>query len=111
MSETESGLKNILGNYQDRNTLKENTAFKNLQENLADENSFLWIGNTQNLGKQWQLKKGSPKIKDLPFDDYPLVAFQGVAENGFTHLHFSLQKNLATTSKGSVSNALSLIHI
>ena len=55
MSETESGLKNILGNYQDRNTLKENTAFKNLQENLADENSFLWIGNTQNMGKQWQL--------------------------------------------------------
>ena len=108
MSETESGLKNILGNYQDRNTLKENTAFKNLQENLADENSFLWIGNTQNLGKQWQLKKGSPKIKDLPFDDYPLVAFQGVAENGFTHLHFSLQKNLATTSKGSVSNAYTL---
>jgi len=108
MSETESGLKNILGNYQDRNTLKENTAFKNLQENLADENSFLWIGNTQNLGKQWQLKKGSPKIKDLPFDDYPLVAFQGVAENGFTHLHFSLQKNLATTSKGSVSNAYTM---
>lgn len=108
MSETESGLKNILGNYQDRNTLEGNTAFKKLQENLADENSFLWIGNTQNLGKHWQLKKGSPKIKDLPFDDYPLVAFQGVAENGFTHLHFSLQKNLKAKNNGGVDNAYTL---
>lgn len=105
MSETESGLKNILGNYLDRNTLDRNPAFKNLQEKLTDENSFLWIGNTKNLVKHWQQTKGSEKLKDLPIEEYPLAAFQGVAEENFTHLHFNLQKKVPSESKGGIKNA------
>jgi hypothetical protein len=108
MSETESGLKNILGNYLDRNTLDQNSAFVGLKEKLADENSFLWIGNTKNLVMHWQQNKGPLKIKDLDVDAYPFAAFQGVAEESFTHLHFSLEKNLLTENKGGVNNAYTL---
>ncbi len=108
MSETESGLKNILGNYLDRNTLDQNPAFVGLKEKLAGENSFLWIGNRKNLVKYWPQNEGPSKIEDLNVDAYPLAAFQGVAEENFTHLHLSLEKNLLTQNKGGVNNAYTL---
>tara|TARA_B100001175_G_scaffold317812_1_gene336664 strand:- start:401 stop:2803 length:2403 start_codon:yes stop_codon:yes gene_type:complete len=108
MSETESGLKNILRSYLDRNTLDRIPAFKNLQEKLADESSFLWIGNVKNLLKHWQENKATENLKNLSIEEYPLGAFQGVAEDNFTHLHFSLQKNLPSENKAGVKNAYSL---
>ena len=108
MSETESGLKNILRSYLDRNTLDRIPAFKNLQEKLADENSFLWIGNVKNLLKHWQKNKTTENLKNLSIEEYPLAAFQGVAEDNFTHLHFSFQKNLPSESKAGVKNAYSM---
>ena len=108
MSETESGLKNILGSYLDRNTLDRLPEFKNLQEKLADENSFLWIGNTKNLVKYWQQNKTPNNIKNLSLKAFPLSAFQGVAENDFTHLFFSLEKNLTSKNKVGVKNAYTL---
>ena len=108
MSETESGLKNILGSYLDRNTLDRLPEFKNLQEKLADENSFLWIGNTKNLVKYWQQNKAPQNIKDLSFKAFPLSAFQGLAEDDFTHLFFSLEKNLSSKIKVGVKNVYTL---
>ena len=108
MSETESGLKNILGSYLDRNTLDRLPEFKNLQEKLADENSFLWIGNTKNLVKYWQQNKAPKNIKNLSFKTFPLSAFQGLAEDEFTHLFFSLEKNLSSKIKVGVKNAYTL---
>jgi hypothetical protein len=108
MSETESGLKNILGNYIDRNTLEQNSAFISLKEKLTNENSFLWIGNTKSLTQHWEQKKGPLKIKNLPFEEYPLIAFQGVAEESFAHLHLSLHKKLKSEDIGGVNNAYTL---
>lgn len=108
MSETESGLKNILRSYLDRSTLDRLPIYKNLQEKLADENSFLWVGSTKNLTKYWLQNKTIKNIKNLPIEEYPLVAFQGVAENDFVHLHLSLQKNLTSNEKAGVKNAYTL---
>ena len=108
MSETESGLKNILGSYLDRNTLDRLPAFQHLEEKLADENSFLWIGNNKNLVKHWQKNKALENIKNLSFEAFPLSAFQGVTENDFTHLFFILQKNLTSNNKVGVKNAYTL---
>ncbi|MEC7173412.1 MAG: hypothetical protein VXW04_02770, partial [Bacteroidota bacterium] len=108
MSETESGLKNILRSYLDRSTLDRLPIYKNLQEKLADENSFLWVGSTKNLTKYWLQNKTRKNIKNLPIVEYPLVAFQGVAENDFVHLHLSLQKNLTSNEKAGVKNAYTL---
>lgn len=108
MSETESGLKNILGNLQDRKTLENNKGFKSLQENLAAENSFLWLGNSENLVDYWKANEAPEALEELPFKAYPLLAFQGVGEESYTHLHFNLQKNLPSEKKGSVKNAYTL---
>ena len=58
-----------------------------------------WIGNTKNLVKYWQQNKTSKNIKNLSFKAFPLSAFQGVAENDFTHLFFTLEKNLSSKIK------------
>ena len=109
MSETESGLKNILGNYQDQNTLETNPAFKNLKEKLVNKNSFLWIGNPEKLLKNWKFKKVTNNIKDLMYEEYPLAAFQGVAEKDITHLYFSLQKNIPSAKQTGVKNVYTLV--
>ena len=44
--------------------------------------------------KYWQQNKATENIKNLSFKAFPLSAFQGVAEDDFTHLFFSLEKNL-----------------
>ena len=108
ISETEAGLKNILANYLDRNTLDQLPAFKNLQEKLADENSFLWVGNTKKLTEYWIQNKAPKNIKNLSFKDYPLSALQGVAEHDFVHLHFNLQKNITSDNNTGVKNAYTL---
>ena len=109
MSETESGLKNILGNYLDRNTLETNPAFKNLKEKLVNKNSFLWIGNPENLVKNWKFKEVSNNIKDLMYKEYPLAAFQGVADKDITHLYFSLQKNIPSAKQTGTKNVYTLV--
>ena len=88
MSETESGLKNILGSYLDRNTLDRLPEFKNLQQKLADENSFLWIGNTKNLVKYWQQNKAPQNIKNLSFKAFPLCCFSGLGRGRLYPLIF-----------------------
>jgi hypothetical protein len=108
MSETESGLKNILGSYLDRNTLDRQPAFLNLQEKLTDENSFLWVGNNKNLVKYWQQDNANENLNNLPFEAFPFSTFQGVIEDGFTHLFFSLQKNLPSDKNKGVKNAHTL---
>ena len=108
MSETESGLKNILGNYLDRNNIESNPSFKSLKKKLADENSFLWIGKPKNLLKNWEQNNALADIKNLVDEEYPLAAFQGVAEEDFTHLHFNLQKNIPSTKQGGAKNVYTL---
>ena len=108
LSESEAGLKNILGNYQDGNTLERNPGYLNLKAQLSDEHSFLWVGNTKNLSKHWSKNNGPEKIKDLPLEGYPYVAFQGVGEASFTHLHLLVEKNQGKTTKGKVNNAYTM---
>ena len=108
MSETESGLKNILGNYLDRNSIESNPSFKSLMKKLADENSFLWIGKPKNLLKSWEQNNALADIKNLVDEEYPFAAFQGVAEEDFSHLHFNLQKNIPSAKQGGAKNVYTL---
>lgn len=109
LSETESGLKNLLTNYIDQNTLGKNPTFKALKERLANENSFLWIGQTKNLIDYWENNGNTTKgLSTLPVSDYPLVVFQGVGEEDFSHLHLSVQKDQPFQNKGGVNNSFSI---
>ena len=84
LSETESGLKNLLSNYLDQNTLVENPNFKALQDRLANR-KFLHLGWSIKEPNKLLEKNGkyskSPSI--IPVSEYPLLVFQGVAEEGF----------------------------
>ena len=109
LSETESGIKNLLSNYLDQNTLDKNLNFKALQDRLANENSFIWLGQSKNLTDYWGKNGNQTKVlKALPVSDYPLVVFQGVGEESFTHLHLSIQKDQPFKSKGGVNNELTI---
>ena len=94
-TEEEALMKNILGNFVDGNTLANNLAFKELQDQLASNSSFLWIANTEKIFDLWK-KKGlkNEALDKISSSDYPLISFQGVGEKKFTHLHLRAQKNL-----------------
>ena len=109
LSETESGVKNLLSNYLDQNVLGKNQNFKTLLHRLADQSSFMWVGKSKNLINHWE-KRGnySKNPTALPASEYPLVVFQGVGEEGFAHLHLSVQKDQPFHNKGGVNNVLSI---
>ena len=93
LAESESGLKNILGNYLDQNTLGENINFKILQNRLSNENSFIWWGN---LKPCWCIGKRrmESKLKNFITSSIGLSTYciQGVQEDRFSHLHLVLKK-------------------
>ena len=95
-TEEETLMKNILGNFIDGNTLSNNLAYEELQDQLASNSSFLWIASTEKLFDLWK-KKGlkNKALDDISSTDYPLITFQGVGEENFTHLHLRAQKNLS----------------
>ena len=65
--------------------------------------------NSKNLTDYWGKNGNQTKVlKALPVSDYPLVAFQGVGEESFTHLHLSIQKDQPFKSKGGVNNELTI---
>lgn len=108
MSTSESGLKNILGQLIDKKTLLQSPAFQNLNQSLATQSSFLWLGQTKNLLTHWQQNNAPQNTKDIPAEDFPLLAFQGVGEKDFAHLHFSIQKNIPAQTIGGANTAFTI---
>jgi hypothetical protein len=49
-------LKQLIGAKLDGNTLHKDFNFKSLLEDLADNSSYLWVGNTSNLKNKWKKK-------------------------------------------------------
>ena len=106
-SETERGIKSLLSNYLDQNTLGKDPNFKALKNRLADENSFVWLGQSKNLVDYWEENGKKIKLlKGLPTNEFPLIAFQGVGDQGITHLHLSLQKKQPIKDQNGIQNNL-----
>ena len=108
-SNSESHLKQIIGNYLDNNTLYNDINFKTLREDLADKSSFLWLGKTPNLKKNWET---SSKEIELTWDKinlkaYPLIVLQGISENNFIQTRLAAQKKNDNPQKNSVFNQYS----
>ena len=47
-------LKQLIGIKLDENTLDNDFNFKSLKKDLADNSTFLWVGNTSNLKNEWK---------------------------------------------------------
>ena len=103
-SDTETRLKQLIGNYLDNATLTNNLEFKTLRDELADNSTFLWLGQTQNLKNRWgaDSKKDAQLWDKIALKNYPLAVLQGVAENSFIQTRFTAQKKNTSPQKNSV---------
>ena len=101
-------LKQLIGAKLDGNTLHKDFNFKSLLEDLADNSSYLWVGNTSNLKNKWK-KNSSKKMAwdNIKLNKYPLIVTQGISENNFVQSRFTVQKDNPKQEKNSVSNQYS----
>ena len=102
-SESETFLKQIIGNYLDGSTLARNLNYKNATLSLADESTFLWLGKTENLRSQWKMYPNTKDWEKISLKKYPLIVLQGVSESGFVQLHFTLQIDNPEQQQNSIS--------
>jgi len=109
MAEDDSFLKQIISAHLDGKTLSNDFNFKKMQDGLADNSSFLWVGKTKNLTNLWHeaLKDKSVGWKKIDLTKYPLVALQGISEEGFIQTRFAAQSNNVDQNKNSVTNQYS----
>ena len=98
-------LKQIIGFKLDGNTLYNDFNFKRLLEDLADNSSFLWVGNTSNLKNKWKENSSRKKAWDnIKLNKYPLIVMQGVSEDNFVQSRFTAQLDNPKQQKNSVIN-------
>ena len=108
-AEDETFLKQIIGTYLDGKTLDNDLNFKNLNDDLADNSTFLWLGKTKNLIPIWDktLEESLGAWKKIDLKKYPLLALQGVSESGFIQTRFTAQSDDLEEKKSGVSNQYS----
>ncbi len=107
-SETEKGLKDLINSISDKNVLSSSEKFLNFKNKLANENSFLWIGNPENIFYNWEKKLS--KNNALKLDDFEKlnqVAFQGIYDQGYIHLYLRINQNGKEISKNKILNQYS----
>ena len=96
-------LKQLIGVKLDGNTLINDFNFKSLLEDLADNSSFLWVGNTFNLKNQWKENSSKKMVWDnVKLNKYPLVVMQGISEDNFVQSRFTAQPDNPKQEKNSV---------
>ncbi|WP_340203423.1 hypothetical protein [Ascidiimonas sp. W6] len=97
----------VIDNYQNKSTLYNSLAFKELMQGLNDQSSILAIGINPEI-QNMLIKNGNPKVskslKKVPLTNYPLFAFQFVSDKGFLHTNgaiyqFKQKKNAGTVSQ------------
>ncbi len=109
-AESEAGIKSLIASYKDEKTLEKSLSYKRFSEQtLSDKSSLLWIGNTNALRSTFP-EKGF--WKSLDSEKLPYVAFQGVVESDFMHLHFRLSQEENTSQEKTTTNValISLDH-
>jgi hypothetical protein len=102
---SEEAIKTVISSYKDGSTLSKNLVYNAFKENLASKSSVYWIAQTKALIDLWKKKEEdkNPWSK-LDTESYPFIAFQGVLENDFMHLHFRIHKNDLEVKQNDVSN-------
>ena len=100
-----SYLKQLIGIYLDGKTLGNDMNFRNLNEDFADNSTFIWIGDTYNLKDAFEKesKKNAKKWDNIKLKSYPHFAIQGVSEDNVVQSRFTAQNN-PNQPKNSVTN-------
>jgi hypothetical protein len=96
-------LRELIANYVNQNTLKNESYYKESEQQLAQESSILIVGKTKKLKTtiaKAVAKEFSAEMENLNFGEHKLAILQLVEENDFAHIHgiFEAQNN------GNISN-------
>ncbi len=102
-------LQTIIANIQNKSTLANQTAFKEVTDELTDKTSITMLGN-QDFLKQY-LSKGVAKRYKKEWENlhqkrYQIAALQIIKEDGYAHLHGILKKNSKVTLSSTVNQAV-----
>ena len=109
-AESEAGIKTLIAAYKDEKTLEKSLTYQRFaEETLSDKSNLLWIGNGMALKEQLIEKTFWKSINP---DKLSYIAFQGMVENDFMHLHFRLSQNEKENIDATVTNValISLDH-
>ena len=109
-AESEPGIKTLIAAYKDEKTLEKSQSYQRFaEETLSDKSNLLWIANGPALKEQFQEKTF---WKSMDTDKLSFIAFQGVVENDFMHLHFRLAQNEKKSKEATATNValISLDH-
>ncbi|MEL0301447.1 MAG: hypothetical protein VW976_06145, partial [Flavobacteriaceae bacterium] len=109
-AESEAGMKTLIAAYKDEKTLEKSLTYQRFaEETLSDKSNLLWIGSGTALKEQFPEKTF---WKSMDTNKLSYIAFQGVVENDFMHLHFRLAQNDRENNDATVTNValISLDH-
>ena len=109
-AESEAGMKTLIASYKDEKTLEKSLTYQRFaEETLSDKSNLLWIGSGTALKEQFPEKSF---WKSMDTNKLSYIAFQGVVENDFMHLHFRLAQNERENNDATVTNValISLDH-
>lgn len=109
-AESEKGIKSLIAAYKDDKTLGSSSSFNQFaEETLLEKSSLLWVAGTAGLERKFPKNKF---WKALNEEKLPYVAFQGVVESDFMHLHFRLSQNKIKSNDKTTTNValISLDH-
>ena len=107
-SETEKSLKDLINSIIDENILSSNEMYLNFKKKLANENSFLWIGNPNEIFNNSNKKISKSKILKLnDLEKLKQIAFQGIYDQGFIHVYLRINQNQEKKEKNKILNQYS----
>ena len=109
-AESEAGMKTLIASYKDEKTLEKSLTYQRFaEETLSDKSNLLWIVSGTALKEQFPEKTF---WKSMDTNKLSYIAFQGVVENDFMHLHFRLAQNKRENKDATVTNValISLDH-
>mgnify|MGYP003115260910 CR=1 FL=1 len=102
-SKDQQRLELIISNYQNKNTYSNQDAFLDLQTNLAESSSLLFVS-TSSLKKDLNynsiIHHFSNSFSEYFTKDYSFSAIQYVKSDGFSHIHGSVSKVGSGKNKG-----------
>lgn len=107
-SNSEDVLKDIISNYQNRNTIASNKAYKNAMLHLSDEASVVSVSNSKRLKTQLE-QISETNIETDNIKDYQVSVFQLIKDDHFTHINGVIQKHKARANSNTISEEFNVV--
>jgi hypothetical protein len=97
-------LQNIIANYQNKTTIGEQSAFKNIKEQLSDASSLMIVVNPSAL--KTILIKNNKELDVKSLNNYKVSALQFIYDTNFAHVNGIIKKTKRRSALHSVSEEL-----